>query len=90
MEFLDGLRQSGEMQGYYAGLLGAFATACSKDESEVVQNATTALRIGLIIGAYQEAGDHETISRVTTMVLHLSHPGQGDEIVGRFPGVSDI
>ena len=89
VEFLDGLRQSGGMQGYCAGLLAAFAIACSKDESEVIQNAATALRIGLMIGAYQEAGDRDTISGATTMVLRLSHPGQGDEIVGQFPGVSD-
>lgn len=52
VEFLDSLRQSGGMQGYCAGLLTAFATACSKDESEVVTECRTALRIGLMIEAY--------------------------------------
>ncbi|KAI1416405.1 BcPKS16, polyketide synthase [Hypoxylon sp. FL1857] len=84
-KFLDGLRAGG-MQGYCAGLLAAFSIACARDESEVAQNAAIALRVGLMIGAYQELGDHESPLGASTMVLRLSYPGQGDEIVGQFPG----
>lgn len=89
-EFLDSLRRAGGLQGYCAGLLAAFSIACAQDESEVIQNAATALRVGLMIGAYQELGDSGGILGSTTMVLRLDHPGQGDEIVEQFPGVSDL
>lgn len=90
-EFIDALRNGGGgIQGNCAGLLPAIAIGCAKDEGEVVQNALAALRVGLAIGAYQQLGDDESIPGATTIVLRLSTPGEGDEIVGRFPGVSSL
>lgn len=89
-EFIDALRKGGGIQGNCAGLLPAIAIGCAKDEGEVVQNALAALCVGLAIGAYQQLGDDESIPGATTIVLRLSTPGEGDEIVGRFPGVSNL
>jgi hypothetical protein len=45
------------------------------------------MRIALGIGAYGELGDDENIPGPTTIVLRLKRPGQGEELVKKFPGV---
>ena len=77
-------------QGYCGGLLPAMAIACSRDETDLVKNATISMRIALGIGAYGELGDDETNPGPTTIVVRLKREGQGDEIIQRFPGVGFI
>ena len=60
-DFLQQLRYHGGVQGYCGGLLPAFALACSKDESEVVRNASIAMRLALAVGAYCELGDDGSV-----------------------------
>lgn len=64
------------------------AIAASKDEQEVVENANISLRIALGIGAYGELGDDDNVPGPTTLVLRIKYPGQADEIVSKFSGVS--
>ncbi|KAI1332612.1 BcPKS16, polyketide synthase [Xylariaceae sp. FL0255] len=85
-ELQESLKKNAGVQGYCAGLLPAYAIVCSKTESELGKYAATALRLALAVGAYQELGDEETLSGAGTMVLRLSSPGEGDEIVSQFPG----
>lgn len=87
-QFMADLRAGGGMQGYCGGLLPAIAIACSKTEAEVVENAAIAARIALAIGAYGELGDDESVPGATTIVVRTKRVGQGDELVGKFPGVS--
>ena len=87
-EFMARLRKGGGVQGYCGGLPPAIAIGCSKDEADVVKNASIAMRIALGIGAYGELGDDETIPGATTVVVRLKRVGQGEELVGKFPGVS--
>ena len=87
-QFLAQLRAGGGVQGYCGGLLPAIAIACSRDEAEVVENAAKAARIALAIGAYGELGDDESVPGATTIVVRLKRPGQGEEIIEKFPGVS--
>ncbi|KAE8372514.1 hypothetical protein BDV26DRAFT_297794 [Aspergillus bertholletiae] len=84
-EFLDDI-QVGGAQGFCGGLLPAIAIAVSRNEEELVKNAAICLRIALGIGAYGELGDDAAIPGPTTVVLHIKHAGQADEIVARFPG----
>lgn len=86
-QFLDEIRVGGA-QGYCGGLLPAMAIAASRDEQELVENAVVSLRIALGIGAYGELGDDESKPGPTTIVLRIKYPGQADEIVAKFPGVS--
>ena len=87
-EFIAQLRRGGGVQGYCGGLPPAIAIACSKNEKEVLENATVAMRIALAIGAYGELGDDEAIPGATTIVVRTKRAGQGDELISRFPGVS--
>lgn len=87
-DMLHHLRANGGFQGYCGGLLPAIAVACSRDESEVAQNAAKAMRIALAIGAYSELGDDESIPGGTTMVVRVKQPGQAEELVKDFSGVS--
>ena len=87
-EFMAQVREGG-VQGYCGGLLPAAAIACSKDENDVVTNASKAVRLALCIGAYAELGDDEADIGPTSMVVRLKAEGQGEEIVGKFPHVSD-
>lgn len=89
-QFLAQLRAGGGMQGYCGGLLPAMAIACSRDEKEVVENAATAARIALAIGAYGELGDDESVPGATTIVVRCKRAGQGDELIDKFPGVSPL
>ena len=87
-QFLVQLKSGGGIQGYCGGLLPALAIACSENESKVVENAAIAMRIALAIGAYGELGDDESVPGATTIVVRTKRVGQGDELVGKFPGVS--
>ena len=87
-EFIAQLRKGGGVQGYCGGLPPAIALACSKDEEEVLENAATAMRIALGIGAYGELGDDAAIPGATTIVVRIRKVGQGDDLVSKFPGVS--
>lgn len=87
-EFIAQVREGG-VQGYCGGLLPAAAIACSKDENDVVMNASKAVRLALCIGAYAELGDDEADIGPTSMVVRLKAEGQGEEIVRKFPHVSD-
>ena len=87
-EFVAQLRKGGGIQGYCGGLPPAIAVACSKDEKEVLENASVAMRISLAIGAYGELGDDENIPGATTIVVRLKRVGQGEDLITRFPGVS--
>lgn len=87
-ELMAQLRAGGGIQGYCGGLLPAIAIASSHDEAEVVENAAKAARIALAIGAYGELGDDESVPGATTIVVRTRRPGQGDELIDRFPGVS--
>lgn len=48
-EFIAQLRKGGSVQGYCGGLPPAIAIACSKNEKEVLKNATIAMRIATSI-----------------------------------------
>ncbi|KAL9606215.1 MAG: hypothetical protein Q9179_000612 [Wetmoreana sp. 5 TL-2023] len=85
-EFIAASRKGGGIQGYCGGLPPAIAVACSKDEKEVLENAAVAMRIALAIGAYGELGDDESIPGATTLVVRTKRPGQGDELISKFPG----
>jgi hypothetical protein len=85
--FMMQLRAGGGVQGYCGGFLSAAAIAASKSEAEVVENAAIAVRVALAIGAYGELGDDESIPGATTIVVRLKRAGQGDELIGKFPGV---
>ncbi|KAI9709675.1 MAG: hypothetical protein M1828_002374 [Chrysothrix sp. TS-e1954] len=85
-EFSAHLKAAGGIQGYCGGLCPAVAIACSKNEAEVVENATAVMRIALAIGAYGELGDDESIPGATTIVCRTKRPGQGEELVAKFPG----
>ena len=87
-QFMEQLRAGGGIQGYCGGLLPAMAISCSKNETELVENAAIAARIALAIGAYGELGDDESIPGATTIVVRTKRVGQGDDLIGRFPGVS--
>ena len=87
-QFMAQLRAGGGVQGYCGGLLPAMAIACSKNEAEVAKNAAVAARIALAIGAYGELGDDESVPGATTIVVRTKRPGQGDELIKKFPGVS--
>lgn len=87
-EFIASLRKGGGVQGYCGGLPPAIALACSKDEKEVLENAAIAMRIAMAIGAYGELGDDPSIPGATTLVVRTKRPGQADEMVSKFPGVS--
>lgn len=80
----------GGIQGYCAGLLPAIAVATAKNEDEIIFNTAAAIRIGLAIGACTELGDDMSIEGTTTVVMRLKYVGQGEEIVEKFPGVSEI
>ncbi|KAK8117056.1 BcPKS16- polyketide synthase [Apiospora kogelbergensis] len=86
-QFLAGLRENGGgMQGYCAGLLPAFVIASAKDEADVVVKAANAMRLALAIGAYGELGDDASLDGPTTIVVRLSQPGLGEDLVAQFPG----
>ena len=87
-QFLEEIRIGGA-QGFCGGLLPAIAIAASSNVGEVVQNAGKSLRLALGIGAYGELGDDPEVPGPTTMVLRAKYPGQADEIVSKFPGVSE-
>jgi hypothetical protein len=86
-QFLHEIRVGGA-QGFCGGLLPAIAIATSRNAEEVAQNAAKSVRIALGIGAYGELGDDPDMPGPTTLVLRASYPGQADEIVAKFPGVS--
>ncbi len=85
-----GYERGAGAQGYCAGLLPAFAVACAKDEKEIVAIAGKAMRIALAIGAYGELGDDKVLDGPTTIVMRLKRPGQGDEVIKRFPRASKL
>lgn len=86
-EFIAQLQKGGGLQGYCGGLAPAIAIACSKDEGEVVENATIAMRLALVIGAFGELGDDAATPGATTIVVRTKRPGQADELISQFPGV---
>ena len=86
--FLARLKDAGGVNGFCVGLPSAIAIACSKDEEEVVKNASIAMRVVLGVALYAELGDYATMPGSTTLALRLKREGQGVEIVSRFPGVS--
>lgn len=86
-EFLDDIRIGGT-QGLCGGLFAAIALAVSRDESEVVENASISLRLALCVGACGELGDDPNNLGSSTIVLRTKHVGQAGEIVLKFPGVS--
>ena len=87
-QFMLQLKAGGGIQGYCGGLPPAIAIACSKNEAEVVKNASIAVRVALAIGAYGELGDDESVPGATTIVVRTKRVGQGDELIEKFPGVS--
>ena len=87
-ELIAQLRRGGGVQGYCGGLPPAVAVACSKNEAELLENAAIAMRISLAIGAYGELGDEESTPGATTIVIRLKRPGQQDELISKFSGVS--
>ena len=86
-QFLAHLRAGGGVQGYCGGLLPAIAIACSKNETDLAENAAISMRIALAIGAYGELGQDETVPGATTVLCRLKQVGQGEDLVARFPGV---
>ena len=88
-QFLDDIRIGGT-QGLCGGLFAAIALAASRDEIEVVKNASIAVRLALCVGACGELGDDPNNLGSTTVVLRTKLVGQADEIVAKFPGVSDF
>lgn len=82
------LIQEGGVHGYCGGMLPAVAVAVSADEREIVQNASTALRLAFAIGIYGDLGDEDLDSGPTNMVIRLKRAGQGEELIRSFPGVS--
>lgn len=88
-QFLHEIRIGGT-QGFCGGLLPAIAIATSKTAEEVVQTAGKSVRLALGIGAYGELGDDPDVPGATTLVLRAKYPGQADEVVSKFPGVSEV
>ena len=86
-EFLEDIRVGGA-HGLCGGMLAATAIAASSNESEVVQNACTSLRLALCIGACGELGDDPLNLGASTVVLRIQRIGYADEIVAKFPRVS--
>lgn len=82
------LTRDGGVHGYCGGMLPAVAVAASANEIELVQNASTALRLAFAIGIYGDLGDEHLDNGPTNMVLRLKRAGQGEEIIRGFPGVS--
>lgn len=82
--------QYGGVQGYCIGLLSAIVVASSKTEEELAKNAATAVRIALGIGAFGDVGQGTSSSEPTTLVIRLKTPGNGEDLVRRFPGVSRL
>lgn len=79
----------GGVHGYCGGLLPAAAVAASATESDLVQNASNALRLAFAIGVYGDLGDdYDLSSGPTNMVIRLKYAGQGEGIVQNHPGVS--
>lgn len=81
---------AGGLQGFCGGLLPVMAIAPSSNEEEVVRNSAVCLRIALGIGAYGELGDDHEVQGPTTVAIRLTHAGQANEIVARFPNVSCV
>ncbi|KAL8721637.1 MAG: hypothetical protein Q9225_001726 [Loekoesia sp. 1 TL-2023] len=77
----------GGIHGYCGGLLPAVAVAASTNENELIQNASKALRLALAIGTYGDLGDEDLHGGPTNMVIRVKYPGQGEEIIAKFPGV---
>ncbi|KAL8919581.1 MAG: hypothetical protein Q9208_006698 [Pyrenodesmia sp. 3 TL-2023] len=84
-ELLHLVREGG-VHGYCGGMLPAVAVAASANEGEIVQNASTALRLAFAIGIYGDLGDEDLDSGPTNMVVRLKRAGQGEEIIRSFPG----
>lgn len=88
-QLLQSLRNGG-VHGYCGGLLPAVAVAASTNEYELVQNASKALRLALAIGTYGDLGDDDLHEGPTNMVIRVKYPGQGEEIIAKYPGVSTL
>ncbi|KAL8754939.1 MAG: hypothetical protein Q9184_004954 [Pyrenodesmia sp. 2 TL-2023] len=80
------LVQEGGVHGYCGGMLPAVAVAVSANERELVENASTALRLAFAIGIYGDLGDGDLDSGPTNMVIRLKRAGQGEEFIRSFPG----
>ena len=87
---LTQLRAGGGIQGYCGGLLPAIAIALSLDEAEIVENAAKAACLAFAAGAYGDLGDDESATGPGTIVVRTKRPGQADEFVEKFPGVSSL
>lgn len=84
-ELLPFLNRGG-VHGYCGGLPPAVAVAVSASESELVRNASKALHLAFVIGAYGDLGDDDKTSAPTNIVIRLKHPGQGEKIIKNYPG----
>lgn len=86
---LDLLREiEGGVQGYCIGLMAALVVATSENETDLINNAVTAVRITLGIAAFGEIGCDSSNPCSTTMAVRLRKGTEADEIIRAFPQVS--
>lgn len=79
----------GGAHGYCGGILPAVAVACAGDEEDIVRQACVAMRIAYAIGMAADFGDDdESIPGPSTIVARTKRPGQLEELLSKFPGVS--
>lgn len=88
-EFLQQTGEAGGIQGCCGGEPPALSIALAKDEAQVVENSAVFLRILLGVGAYIEAADDWTSSEPTIFAVRLKYEKQKDELMAKFPGVSE-
>lgn len=75
------------IQGYCSGFFMAAAVAASEDEMDLVQKASNALRLSVVVGLYSDLGAKKDEEVQGTMVVYLKSTGQLDEILSSFPKV---
>jgi hypothetical protein len=59
----------GGAQGFCTGVLAALSVSSSKNEEELIANASTALRLALCIGAYVDLSRQATSSKLVCAVI---------------------
>ncbi|KAL8869658.1 MAG: hypothetical protein Q9174_004107, partial [Haloplaca sp. 1 TL-2023] len=83
---LQSFREGAGVHGYCGGLLIAASVALSANEAELVEHASKALRLSLVLGASGDLGDADPDGRPTNLVIRLKDGLNAEELVGRFPG----
>jgi hypothetical protein len=86
--FLRHVQHAGGIHGFCGGAAAALCIACAKDEAEVIENAAVFLPVMMGLGAAMDAAGDWEPDAPTTIAVRLRYEGQGEELLGQFPGVS--